>query len=174
MGWGWGRGLTTKGCKDIFKMMKIFSTLTLGVVVCFTWQEKPLKIHRTVHFILFFLELYISKDKFYCLSIIVQFKKEHFTSLYRKWIWMEWGEKENRLSVAVAMSLLLQLLLQTLTIPPGAGLMGMSRWIQEGRRKLYFLSISSVLFGWEYLVSSREDSTKNQPNQKTPLLEKSN
>lgn len=46
------------------------------------------------------------------------------------------------------------------TFLPGAGLMVMSRWIQEGRRKLCFLSISSTLFGWECLVSSREDSTK--------------
>lgn len=46
--------------------------------------------------------------------------------------------------------------------PPAAGLMVMSRWVQEGRRKIHFLSTSSILFGWEYLVSSREDSTKTQ------------
>ena len=36
----------------------------------------------------------------------------------------------------------------------------LSRWIQEGRRKLCFLSISLTLFGWECLASSREDGTK--------------
>lgn len=170
MGWGWGRGLTKKDARMFLWWKYSLPWLGGGVGGWFTWLEKLLKIYRTVHFISFFKELYILKDKFLLFVNYSSIKEEHFTSLLKKVDMSEvreWKPAQcpcSNVSSAPAAA--------PNALPPGAVFMGTSRWIQEGRRKLYFLSISSILFGWEYLVSSREDSTKTNQTKKLLCLKK--
>jgi hypothetical protein len=108
------------GTKDPFKMMKMFPIAIEESL----YEFKFLKIHKSVHF------------KKCILSFVNCALVKKLTFYSPKGSMCEWNYRRIKTTSVWCSKLSSAPAAPLNSIPPGVGLMVMSRWIQEGRRKL--------------------------------------